>query len=390
MIIRWFYSRTVRHATAMRKHVWKLLQAQKDILSPQAIEAIQAALNEMAAALKSGASKAELEKQMGKLEVAANKWLKPYPNPVWRENIEVALVALVIAIGIRTFFAQPFKIPTGSMQPTLFGVTHENLIGRIDVQEPGFLTGLYEFWVHGISYKHVVAKASGSLESDYDREPKRFLLFNLKQSFHIGNEPYTVWFPPDKMLERAGLIDAYGNRNPKVFSKGEDAIKLRAFAGDHLFVDRAAYNFRRPRRGEIIVFETHGVPGTTPDTYYIKRLVALGGERVQIGGDHHLVINGNRLDASTPGFENVYSFDPNSPPRDSNYCGHFDGPGLAPIFAYNPEGVFVRTNHFMVMGDNTRNSADSRIWGDFPEEKVMGKSFFVYWPISKRFGLGYK
>jgi len=60
---------------------------------------------------------------MENLEKAANKWLKPYPNAGYRENGEVLLVALTVAMGIRTFFLQPFKIPTGSMQPTLYGVT---------------------------------------------------------------------------------------------------------------------------------------------------------------------------------------------------------------------------------------------------------------------------
>ena len=64
-----------------------------------------------------------------RLEKSANKWLKPYPNAAWRENVEVLLVALTVAMGIRTFFLQPFKIPTGSMQPTLFGVTSTNLLG---------------------------------------------------------------------------------------------------------------------------------------------------------------------------------------------------------------------------------------------------------------------
>ncbi len=42
----------------------------------------------------------------------------------------------------------------------------------------------------------------------------------------------------------------------------------------------------------------------------------------------------------------------------------------------------------MVMGDNTMNSFDSRGWGDFPATNVIGKSFFVYWPITDRFGWG--
>jgi signal peptidase I len=49
----------------------------------------------------------------------------------------------------------------------------------------------------------------------------------------------------------------------------------------------------------------------------------------------------------------------------------------------------IRSGHLFVMGDNTMNSLDSRYWGDFPAEKVIGKAFFVYWPLSERFGLKY-
>src|SRR5208282_5937914 len=126
MIFRWFMSKTVREAVTVHKHYRRLLAAQRDLLPPQAIAGVQAKLDELRAAIGEG-NKGRINILAGELQFAAEKWLKPYPNASWRENVEVLLVAL----GIRTFFLQPFKIPTGSMQPTLFGVTSTPDFGQI-------------------------------------------------------------------------------------------------------------------------------------------------------------------------------------------------------------------------------------------------------------------
>ena len=63
MILQWFLSKTVRQATAMRKHVQKLLNHQRDILSPQAVEAIQSAMASCQRAVAENADKPALEKQ---------------------------------------------------------------------------------------------------------------------------------------------------------------------------------------------------------------------------------------------------------------------------------------------------------------------------------------
>jgi signal peptidase I len=337
-------------------------------------------------AIAENADKAALEKQMESLEKAANKWLKPYPNAAWRENVEVLLVALAVAMGIRTFFLQPFKIPTGSMQPTLFGVTSENLIAEPNFKIPTGLTRVRE-WFAGVSYIHIVAENDGPLQAV--EPPVRILIFNIWQKLVAGGKTYVIWFPPDYGAPPAGSLEGRaGLRLDQSFRKGEDIVKLRVSAGDHLFVDRIKYNFRPPKRGEIIVFETKGIDSLPQDQFYIKRMVAMGGDRVQLGDDRHLIINGKRLDASTPHFENVYSFNPKEPPRDSHYSGHVNFPYLAPLFQGKPEGITLFPDHFMVMGDNTMNSLDSRAWGEFPATNVIGKSFFVYWPITDRFGWG--
>jgi signal peptidase I len=384
--VRWLLSKTIRQATAMRGHVQKLLNHQRDVLSPPAIEAIQAAMASCQKAVANNADKAALEKQMENLEQAANKWLKPYPNAAWRENVEVLLVALTVAMGIRTFFLQPFKIPTGSMQPTLFGVTSENLIEKPDYKIPTGWTRVRQ-WFEGASYLHLVAKADGPVEAvDH---PVRFLIFNLWQKLVAGGKPYLIWLPPDYGAPPSGTLEARaGLQSDHSYRKGEDILKLRVNAGDHLFVDRITYNFRPPKRGEIIVFATQGIDNLPQDQFYIKRMVAMGGDRVQLGEDRHLIINGKRLDASTPHFENVYSFNPKVDPQESHYSGHVNFPYLAPYFQGKPDGVTVAPDHYMVMGDNTMNSLDSRAWGDFPATNVIGKSFFVYWPITDRFGWG--
>ena len=93
------------------------------------------------------------------------------------------------------------------------------------------------------------------------------------------------------LKQRAGLTDG------QMIKKGEEFIKLKVVSGDHLFVNRFIYNFQPPRRGDIIVFYSDHIPGLIEETHYIKRLIARGGERVRIGNDRHVYINGDRLDA---------------------------------------------------------------------------------------------
>src|ERR1039458_725881 len=76
---------------------------------------------------------------------------------------------------------------------------------------------------------------------------------------------------PGIVIGKSGSeVDAL--RRDQSFRKGEDIVKLKVSAGDHLFVDRITYNFLPPKRGEIIVLDRKSVEGLPQDQFYIKRM----------------------------------------------------------------------------------------------------------------------
>lgn len=392
MTVSWFFSKTVRQLSEMCRQMSRVLNEQRDLLSAEAIDGLESARKEALSAITAGVARPELEGQMKKLEDAARRWFKPYPNAAIRENIKEFLVAIVTILGFTTFFLQLTKIPTGSMQPTLFGITHQDLRGT-NTEIPSFFKGLILYWTKGVSYKQLVAPENGQITGI--GEPRILLPFVKRQEIYFNGRPLTVWFPPEDLAKRADLWPGMS------FKKGEDIIKLKVVAGDHLLVDRFTYNFRHPKRGEIFVFKTKGIKPLQQDVLYIKRLVALPNEEVRIGNDRHLIINGEKLDSRTPHFEMVYSFDfqkTNNP-----YLGHvndfalqqmglrdrYQG-GLSPLLPDETVSHRVGPRHYMAMGDNTLNSYDSRAWGDVPRENVIGRCWFVYWPFTDRFGWGYR
>ncbi len=423
MIIHWFLSKTVRQASDMKRQVRSLLNEQRDILKPEAIATIEQAIVSMDGILRANPGKKAVAAEMERLETIANANLRPYPSASMRENVKEIMVAITTIMAFTTFFLQLTKIPTGSMQPTLYGITEENLLDQPEVKIPGLLGRLKDYWVWGIEYENFIAPVDGEFEGS---EPARTLLpFVKKQRFRFAGEWHTIWFPADSLF---GGTDYRGGGRAVIRSgvvkKGEYVFNVKVVAGDHLLVDRFTYNFRRPERGEIIVFKTRGIQGLPQDQLYIKRLVGLPDEKIQIGNDRHLIVDGRRLDANEPRFEYVYSFDhrarqdpffeANKPGLSSSermdiltaahrkppYRGHVNDKVARSVYGYtgtlapqflDENSVYqIRPKHLLAMGDNTLNSADGRVFGDFDARNLIGKCWFIYWPFTERFGWGYR
>jgi signal peptidase I len=390
MKFRWFLSRQYRLTADLVDAVQKRRRAQYDLLTAAQLEMLDDALRETIAVLDTRADDVTLAHCAQKLDALATQLLQPYPHAIARDNIETLLVVIALAMCVRTFFFQPFHIPTGSMQPTLYGITSKNLRDDTKFAMPGFWPRVFAFVAQGTIYHETIAQDDGQF--DHAGRLEKFGGILNRQTFWVryrsGNlVPITMWAGPDEsqfdsVEHRLGLVDQFNERQS--FKKGEPIIRFAETAGDYLIVDRFTYNFRRPERGEIIVFNTGHVPRIGKDEFYIKRLIGLPGDYITIGDDRHVRINGLRLDDKTPHFQSLYGFDPATPPSDSHYSGHvLDWQSRMKT---SEDTLVVGKKEYAVFGDNTVNSSDSRYWGGFPEEDLMGRACFVYWPLTERFG----
>ena len=124
--------------------------------------------------------------------------------------------------------------------------------------------------------------------------------------------------------------------------------------GDHLIVDKISYRFRDPERYDIVVFPYR----LEENTYYIKRIIGLPGETVQIV-DGYVYINGVQLD--------------------EHYGNEImEKPGIA------AEPVTLGEDEYFVLGDNRNNSQDSRTAsvGVIHRDEILGRAWVRIWPLS--------
>jgi signal peptidase I len=271
-------------------------------------------------------------------------------KPVWREWLESLLLAVAVIFAVRNFVVEPFRIPTGSMEPTLYGVKRECPVCR-----------------RSYHYDDRRCPVDGS---------------SLRTA-RIG----------DRILVNKFI---YGSKTP-------DRIPFTGILLPHLKLPA----LRPPRRGDIVVF--HYPEDLKVD--FVKRLAGLPGETLEIR-DGRILIDGQPLTDPVFAKTRYYnqgdfgvsgravripkqgdriSLTPLSLPfyrqllvNEGRTVGERGGQVLVDGGARAEYTVAM--NHYFLLGDNSANSKDSRVWGFVPERDIVGNVFFIYWP-PRRWGI---
>ena len=360
-----------------------------------------------------------------------------YPKTSLVENVEFLLVAAIVILGIRTYFVQPFKIPTNSMWPTYYGMTAETYPEGSPVSNAAHRA--LHFVQYGAVGRTMVAPRDGQVSVPlfispggdritvaYTKKPGRKWLVIPAQvkeyTFTVDGEPATVQVPADfgetefddlvfkaffpstaalrEQIERArqaGQIEEVSQkldegssqvylalRVPmgKTVRAGEAILRFDVLAGDQLFVDRVSYQFMRPRVGQGFVFRTDHIPEIERaygDQYFVKRLVGVPGDSIELR-EPVLYRNGSPITGSK-------AFEMNAG-RVSPYRGYFNATHEDARYSqlFPGETIRVPEHGYLALGDNSHDSFDGRFWGFVPEKDVVGRPLFIYFPFSSRWG----
>ncbi len=256
------------------------------------------------------------------------------PGRVMREVlewVEVLAVAGALAAVIMSFVTVRMHVPTGSMIPT------------IDPKD--------SFFVDRITY--------------YFRDPKPGDIIVFRHTEQVLVRSVQDGSVAGRAGVSAGAQLVYLNTQPIYTTESADGYLASLEPGTPLRLTLAGGTqvaLGEKQAGQDAL-EDFGIRTRAKRMRYVKRLIAVGGQTVHIqGGD--VYVDGEKL--AGPQFDRTY------------YAGD-------PRFRYGVEPTLVPEGHYFVLGDNSRNSFDSRFWGFVDEADFIGVPYLRVWPLN-RFG----
>ncbi len=311
-----------------------------------------------------------------------------------REWLDILVVSISVAMAFRAYFYEPFNIPTGSMQPTLYG-NHSEACSPAQATVWDKTPLKWAKWlVTGKMYTDFRAPFAGTLvfkptnTGHYDMRivngatgatsAPMLVPTDVLHPAETGDGPY-----------RSGLFQLPNGLRPGEHVRaGQPLWSGFVATGDFLFVNRWLWNFRHPRRGDVMVFSTTGIPKLQQGTHYIKRMTGTPGETLQIKGGH-LYVNGEmpmapRRIAQIQNHEKWHA-------KEYPYAGYmvsgredYRAPGRTLVD--ESDTVALGADEYYACGDNSPSSYDSRYWGPVPARNLRGCAGGVFWPFTHRWG----
>ncbi len=193
-----------------------------------------------------------------------------------------------------------------------------------------------------------------------------------------------IWFEPFRIP--SGSMEPTLHGDPRFFHGDRVAVNKWIYGPRVPFMNKRFFNFQDPKRFDIVVFRA--VEENVENKILIKRLMGLPGERIHIQ-DGKVYVNG----------------EPVVMPEDLDYVEYTQGPrpnqraqleqqigraAVASLYGeykygilHDDEYAVVPEDHYLFLGDNSKDSRDGRVFGWVPRDNIVGPAFCVWWPFSR-------
>lgn len=170
---------------------------------------------------------------------------------------------------------------------------------------------------------------------------------------------YTIWEIGEVFFIAIIAIAAIKTFLIQPFIVNGQSMEPNFSDGNYLLVDEISYRFSDPARGDVVIFKYP----KDPSVYYIKRIIGLPGERVEVDDSRVKIYNKENPN----GFYLQESYLPAG--LKNSWSGHVS--------------LALKDNQYFVMGDNRFNSLDSRYWGPLDRQEIIGLVKLRLWPLSE-------
>jgi len=214
---------------------------------------------------------------------------------------------------------------------------------------------------NGFFYNHQYEKAISFFvdalgSENYDKSTKTSIKYKIGLAyFLLGDQERSLKYWVEARQEDPGIFDG------KIYRIPAASMEPQLIIGDHIIIDNEYYRHKEIKRGDVVVF----LSPKEPRNVYIKRVIALPGEKIQIK-KKEVFINNLKLFDKNANFTDTEGFESK---RDD----------FAP--------VVVPEKSYFLLGDSRDQSFDSRFFGPVPQELIMGKALVIYSTVPNKFSL---